>query len=116
MGVGGGGVEFLLELFAHIVADEVFDAVGWLVDVVEGQAEVFDQVGFPEAVRADELAGGFAAGGGEVEAVAGAGDAAGADEVAEAEPGEPAAADGLFGFGCGEAARAAEFFDAVEHR
>jgi hypothetical protein len=74
VGVGGRGVEFLLELLAHFVADEVFDAVGWFVDVVERQAEVFDQVSFPEAVGADELAGGFAAGGSEVEAVARAGD------------------------------------------
>lgn len=35
MGVGGGGVEFLLELLADFFADEVFDAVGWFVDVVE---------------------------------------------------------------------------------
>ena len=116
VGVGGCGVEFLLELFADVVADEVFDAVGWFVDVVERQAEVLDQVGLPEAVGADELAGGFAAGGGEVEAVAGAGDAAGAEEVAEAEPREPAAADGFLGFYRGEPALAAEFFDSVEHR
>src|SRR5690606_23356908 len=91
VGVGGRGVEVLLELLADLVADEVFDAVGGFVDVVERQAEVFDQVRFPEAVGADELAGGFAAGGGKVEAVAGAGNAAGAQEVAEAEAGEPAA-------------------------
>src|SRR5690606_874932 len=70
VGVGGRGVEVLLELLADLVADEVFDAVGGFVDVVERQAEVFDQVRFPEAVGADELAGGFAAGGGKVGAVA----------------------------------------------
>jgi hypothetical protein len=116
VGVGGGGVEFLLQLLADVVADEVLDAVGWFVDVVERHAELLHEIRLPEAVGADELAGGFAAGGGEVEVVAAASDAAVAQQIAEAESGEPTAADGGLGFGGGEAALAAEFFDAIKHR
>ena len=70
MRIDGSGFELFLQLLAQPLINEVLDAVGRFVDVVERQAEVAVEVRFPQAVRADELAGLLAARGGKVEAVA----------------------------------------------
>ena len=55
MGILSGG-DFVFKLCAEALVDEMFDAVRWLVHVVERHAEVLDEVGFPQTVRTHQFA------------------------------------------------------------
>ena len=56
MRIVGRVIDGLFELVAEGLLDIVLDAVGGGVDVVGREAEVFYQVGFPQAMAADQAA------------------------------------------------------------
>ena len=61
MRVSGGGVDFRFEFSTELLVDEVLDAVGRFVHVVQRHPQVFDQIGLPQAVGTDQAAGHFSA-------------------------------------------------------
>jgi hypothetical protein len=107
--------EFLLKFFAEWLVDEVFDAIGGGVDVVGREAEVLDEVGFPEAVATDESRGAPAAVVGHIQLAVADFDAAAATQHAESPTRKRATADGGDGFVRPQSPGGIDFFQAVEH-